>query len=232
MRRFPIWQSAIPRFPIPRSIAPLPLCLFASLTVVAGCSSACPSSDQARLKATTIPSYDPKTGKLTRLTADLNKNGTIDTWTYMDGAVPLRSEEDRDEDGKIDRWEYVDPTGKVTSVQLSRMGTGKPDTWVATFPDGRMVQRFSPTGDERKITRWETYIKDELVEVAEDTNKDGLPDKWEKHAGVPILSVEFDENFDGVRDRRMTYGAAGAIDLLETEPDGRGGYLKRVKPQK
>lgn len=54
-----------------------------------------------------VASYDPKTGRLSKLSADLNKNGKIDTWTYMDGAKTIRTEQDQNEDGKIDRWEYL-----------------------------------------------------------------------------------------------------------------------------
>jgi len=194
-------------------------------------SVGCSNSEQERLKATSIPTYDQKTGKLTRITADLNKDGKIDTWTYMDGTTPLRTEQDLDGDGKIDRWEFVSPDGKVTKTMLSRLKTGKPDTWVSASPDGTVKMNFSPTADEHKITRWETYDKDRLVLVEEDTNGDGRPDKWEVHDGVPIISVEFDLNFDGVRDERITYGPGGKVVLIESQPDGRGGYIKRIRPK-
>ncbi len=180
--------------------------LFAVCLLVVAAS--CSDPEKARVKATTIPTYDPTTGKLTRLTADLNKNGKIDTWTYMDGAIPLRTEQDRDEDGKIDRWEYVAPDGKILKVLISA------------------------TGDPNRITRWESYEQGRLVLVEEDTNGDGRPDKWEKHNDVPIVSVEFDLNFDGVRDQRWTYGSQGTVEWIESEPDGRGGYLKKVRPAK
>ena len=75
-----------------------------ALCVVALASSSCSGCrrddpETARIKATTLPTYDTKTGKLSRLTADLNQNGKIDTWTYMDAAKILRTERDRNEDG-------------------------------------------------------------------------------------------------------------------------------------
>ena len=42
--------------------------------------------------------YDNKTGRLTRLTYDSNKNGKTDSIGYMDGTSVLRVEVDRDED--------------------------------------------------------------------------------------------------------------------------------------
>ena len=169
--------------------------------------AACSDPEQERIKATSIPTYDPSTGKLTRLTADLNKNGKIDTWTYMDGAKIIRAEQDRNEDGKVDRWEYLRPDGTVEKAIVSA------------------------TGDINKISRWEKYEQGRLVLVEEDTNGDDRPDKWEVHDGVPILSVEFDLNFDGVRDQRLTYGPNGTVEWIESEPDGRSGYLKKVKPK-
>ena len=161
----------------------LALCLMSALSSAncAGCRAEDPET--ARIKATTLPTYDTKTGKLTRLTADLNKNGKIDTWTYMDGAKAIRSESDRNEDGKIDYWEY-------------------------NLPDGK-------GGIEHTET---------------DTNGDGIPDKWDYFEGPAIRRVEWDDNFDGVRDRRWTYSADGKLEWIETEPDGRGGYMKKIRP--
>lgn len=170
------------------------------------CAVSC-SEAPAQAGNTPVPTYDPKTGKLTRLEADLNHNGKPDTWTYMDGAVPLRAEQDSNEDGKIDRWEYLDASGKLTKALVA------------------------PSGDPNKVTRWERYNLGVLELVEEDTNGDGRPDKWEKHLGVPILSAEFDTNFDGAPDRRLTYRLDGAVVKIETEPDGAGGYRKSVKPQ-
>ena len=57
--------------------------------VVACGKKATPASGAA------VPTYDKATGKLTRLSIDANKNGTIDTWTVMDGAIPIRTEQDQ-----------------------------------------------------------------------------------------------------------------------------------------
>jgi hypothetical protein len=69
---------------------------------------ACSSPESSRDKAPTTPAYDSSTGKLKELAYDPNHNGTIDTWTVMDGARPVRTRIDRNEDGKLDRWEYYD----------------------------------------------------------------------------------------------------------------------------
>ena len=158
-------------------IAPLSLCLFATLLWW----WLRPDPEQARFKATTQLTYDEKTGKLSRITADFNKNGVIDTWTFMDGTKIVHSERDRDEDGRVDYWEY-------------------------NLPDG----------------------KGGLEHTEEDTNGDGRPDKWDYYRNGLLYQVEWDTNHDGVRDRRWTYSPQGQLLTMETEPDGRGGYIKKV----
>jgi hypothetical protein len=192
---------------------------------VAGCNS-----EKDRLRETTIPTYDQKTGKLTQVTFDMNKNGTIDTWTDMDGARALQTRLDRDEDGKIDRWEYFGADGKLEKVGFSRAGTGSPDAWAYERADGRTERiEISSTGDDKKIDRWEHYGAAGLARAEEDSNGDGRPDKWETYENGVVKTAAFDDDKDGTPDRRFTY-AGGRLTLVETEPDGNGGFRRRVVP--
>ena len=198
---------------------------------------ACSDPDRERLKATTKPTYDRTTGKLTELTYDADKNGRIDTWTDMDAARPLRSRIDRDEDGKVDRWEYYDERGQLVKVGFSRKNDGTPDAWAFAGADGK-VQRIelSSSGDEKKIDRWEHYdasaaldadAAGTLVRAEEDGNGDGRPDKWETYENGAIRTAAFDENADGLPDRRLTYDGATLVSI-ETHPDASGTFTKRV----
>jgi hypothetical protein len=205
--------------------------------VSAAAALSCSDPDRERLKATTKATYDNATGRLTELTFDANRNGKIDTWTEMDGNRPVRSRLDRDEDGRIDRWEYYDAGGKLAKVGFSRRADGKPDAWAYPNPQGRIVRiEVSSSGDEARIDRWEEYDPQgaagpdgsgPLVQVAQDTNGDGKRDKWEKYANGRVLTAEFDEDGDERPDRRLTYDDAELVSV-ETAPDGRGGYAKRV----
>ena len=201
------------------------------------CLCGCSDPDRERLKATTKPTYDRATGKLTELTYDADKNGRIDTWTDMDGARPLRSRIDRDEDGKIDRWEHYDQSGQLTKVGFSRKNDGIPDAWAFAGPDGNLQRiEISSASDEKKIDRWEHYDASvalnaegtgALVKAEEDTNGDGKPDKWESYENGTIKTAAFDENSDGTPDRRLTY-AGTALVLIESDPDASGRFAKRV----
>jgi len=221
-----------PRARVIRSAA-LPVVAIATL-VMASCSD----PERERLKATTKPTYDAATGKLTELTFDANKNGKIDTWTEMDGNRPVRSRLDQDEDGRMDRWEYYDAAGKLNRVGFSRKGDDKPDAWA--YPDGAgRITRIeaSSAGDEKRIDRWELYGEGPagsdgmgpLAQVIQDSNADGKRDKWERYEKGLLVSAEFDENGDEQPDRRLTYRDAALVSI-ETAPDGRGGYGKKVEP--
>jgi hypothetical protein len=156
--------------------------------------------------------YDKKTGRLSRISADFNHNGKIDSWTYMEGTRPLRTEQDRDEDGKIDRWEYNTPDGRIEHVELSTKGTGTPDTWVYPDATGQPARIEMAVRDGKHIDRWETYTGGKLTKVAEDTNGDGRPDKWETHDGPAVLiSADFDRNFDGVPDEHLRFDKNGRV---------------------
>ena len=200
------------------------------LTVTA---AACSDPEADRIRATSIPTYDPLTGKLTRLTADLDKNGRIDVYTYMDGTRVLRSEIDADEDGKIEKWEFHGADGNVTHVAVSREKNGKADSWIYRGADGKVARVLnSSEQDEAKIDRWEWYENEQLVRSEEDASGDGKVDKWMTYgADAAVRTVELDEDYDGRPDRRLSYGASG-LSSIESEPDGSGGYRKRIEPGK
>ena len=215
--------------------AALPVVAIATLVTMS-----CSDPERERLKATTKPTYDAATGKLTALTFDANKNGKIDTWTDMDGNRPVQSRIDQDEDGRTDRWEYYDAAGKLNRVGFSRKGDGKPDAWAYPNAEGRIIRiEASSIGDETRIDRWETYGDGPtgsdgmgpLVQVVQDTNGDGKRDKWERYETGVVVSAEFDETGDEQPDRRLTYRDAELVSI-ETAPDGRGGYARKVAPAK
>jgi len=204
-------------------------------------AAACADPDRENVKKTTIPTYDKKTGRLVQLTYDRNHNGKIDTWTDMDGTRPILSRIDLNEDGKIDRWEYYDEKGQIIKVGFSRKDDGKPDAWAYAGPDGKVSRvEISSTGDEKKIDRWEHYDASQtgpkgdptgaLVSAEEDTNGDGRPDKWETYENGTIKTVAFDEKGVGYATRRLTY-EKGQLVLIETDPDGKGGFHTSARIQ-
>src|SRR4051812_21228768 len=148
--------------------------------------------------------YDDKNGRLTRLEVDMNKNGVIDSWTYMDGTRIDRIEIDRDEDGKIDRWEHY-KDGKLESVGSSTRGDGVEDEWAYQGPGGY------------------------LARIETDTDRDGKIDKWQGYdpppaPGAPpaLRSVSLDPDQAGRPTLRLLYKPDGSFDRTEhLAPSGR-----------
>jgi hypothetical protein len=153
--------------------------------------------DKGNVKA----QYDPSSGHLKKLEVDTNKNGVIDSWTYMDGTRIDRIELDRDEDGKIDRWEhYAD--GKLVSIGSSTRGDGVEDEWAYPAPAGF------------------------LERIETDTDRDGHIDKWQNYdpplatGGRPFLrSVSFDSDHAGHPTLRLFYRADGSFERSEKLTD-------------
>jgi hypothetical protein len=196
--------------------------------------SACSDPERERIRATSRGKYDKQTGRLTEITFDKNKNGRVDTWVAMDGARALSARIDTDEDGAIDRWEEYDAEGRLVKAGESREKNGKPDLWVFMAPDGtpehiEMIEVSDVTNVEGVVRR-EFYQAGARVRAEEDTDGDGVMDRWERYAGGVLTTVEFDDGRkrDGTPTQRFTYDGRGGLMSIESEPDGRGGYGKKV----
>lgn len=170
------------------------------------------------------PVYDKLTGKLQLLKYDSNRNGKVDTLSYMDGTRVLRIEIDQDEDGRLDRWEYYGADQKLERTGTSRANDGKEDAWLYAGPDGAIVRIDVSTRRDGKVNRTEHYEKDALIRAEEDSNEDGKPDKWETYEGGRLVSVAFDTTYRGTPDRRLIYGTEGSA-RLEVDPDGTGRFI-------
>ena len=79
---------------------------------------------------TVASSYDALTRELVRIDVDTNRDGVVDTRTYMRGTVAYRTEVDGNGDGRVDRWEYLE-NGELRRVGSSSANDGVEDTWAA-----------------------------------------------------------------------------------------------------
>jgi hypothetical protein len=196
-------------------------CLCATLTAV---SCRAPADGPSFIQ----PKYDEQTGKLKQLQYDSDKDGKVDTISYMDGTRVLRVEIDKDEDGKVDRWEYYGPDQKLEKVGISRANDGKEDTWSYAAADGTITHIEIAGKRDGKVSRIEHYEKEQPVSAEEDTDGDGRMDKWETFDAGRLTSVAFDTAHRGSPDRRLVYGSDGTV-RVETDPQGDGKW-KPSKP--
>jgi hypothetical protein len=188
---------------------------------------ACWRGDEPRDRSAVRPAYD-RTGKLSELAYDSNRNGVVDTWTAMDGSRAVQTRIDSNEDGKPDRWEYYDEKSHLVKVGFSRTDEGKPNAWAFAGPDGAIERiEMSSAADDRKVDRWEHHHAGGIAAAEEDNNHDGSADKWETYEAGRLKTAAFDEDGDGKPDRRLTY-SNGLLVTIESDPDRAGTFTRTV----
>lgn len=176
--------------------------------------------------------YDSKTGKLTTLSVDSNRNGKVDAVSYMDGTRILRIEVDQDENGQVDRWDFYGPDKKLERVGFSRESDGVMDAVASYQSEGVLLRMEVSTRRDGIFDRIERYTDGRLVESAEDTDGDGRPDKWDEYGpsgvagGAVVVSTKFDDSKSGKPERRFVYGHNGAIARVEFDRDGDGVFTE------
>jgi hypothetical protein len=180
--------------------------------------------------------YDEKTGRLSTLTADANKNGRTDTVSHMDGARIVRIELDLDENGKTERWDFYGPDGRLEKVGLSKENDGVMDAVAFYTPDRAMTHMEISTARDGKFNRVEFYEGGNLVRSSDDTNGDGRADKWDEYRAVAselghaVAATSIDESGSGRPERRFVFAATGGIERVEVDPDGDGMFV-RAEPR-
>lgn len=204
-----------------------PLTLLLSALVVA-VTTAC--NRPAPPTSAPVATYHPETGKLTTLSADANRNGRVETVSYMDGARISRIEVDIDEDGKVDRWDFYVGDGKLEKVGLSRLNDGVMDA-LAFYEGTSLVRMQVSSNRDGRFDRTEFYRDGVLSHSTDDTNGDGKADKWDEYqtgpgsSGYAVKATSFDDSGRGRPDRRFIYGPGGSIERVEVDPDGDGVFV-------
>jgi hypothetical protein len=183
-------------------------------------ASACLLEEQSRA----VPSYDATNRRLIQLASDLDRDGRLDQWTYLDGNRPLRGEADTDGDGRIDRWEYFDERSQLERVGVSSLNDGIEDSWHWAGRDGeRRVDRSRAR--DRRIDRREFFRDGQLVRAEDDGNGDGRTDRWDRYEDGVLREAAFDTSFAADRpDHRLLYDAQGKFVRVEADPDRDGRF--------
>jgi hypothetical protein len=199
----------------------------AALLGLAACSPT-PAGEKPRAQ------YDPKTGRLQRLTYDANHNGRNDAVSIMDGTRILRIELDLDENGKVDRWDFYREDRTLEKVGLSRLNDGVMDSQAFYTADGKLQRIEVSTRRDGRFNRTEYYEAGVLTRSVEDADGDGRADRWETYRPNPasapgepayaITSAAFDDEGRGVPGRRFFYGEKGHVERVEVDPDGDGSF--------
>jgi hypothetical protein len=170
----------------------------AAVSLLAVCTLACTTPPDPRRTNFEIrgkdgvAKYDPKTGRLSRLDIDHNKDGSLETFSYWDGARVLRIEVDSDGDGRIERWEHYDSNNQLIKVGSSRRDDGTEDTWSYPNQDGQLARVDTDTDRDGAIDKRETFITSTL-----------------NPSSRVLSTVELDIDRNGLAGRRLHYSSDG-----------------------
>lgn len=118
-------------------------------------------------------------GQLVRVDRDLNFDGAVDSYSYVNGAGELLEEEmDLDLDGKIDVVAYY-RNGVLSRKELSVDFTG--NISIIKYYDGGKLSRVErDTDNNNRIDVWEYYQDDVKIRTGRDISGDGTPDVFEE----------------------------------------------------
>jgi hypothetical protein len=181
----------------------VPLGVVAAVTLtLSACQATPPQLPQGRDGV--VPSYNADTGRLERISYDLNKDGKVDAWLFMDGTRAVRAELDENHDGTVDRWEYYRAGGQAAA---------------GGFPRGELERAEQSTRFDGIVTRWEAYQAGVLKTVREDVSGDGQPDKWETWQDGSLAEVALDTKGTGQADRKIVYPADGSAPQMLVHAD-------------
>ncbi len=103
--------------------------------------------------------FDDK-GLPTLETADVNFDGTADTWlTYVEGRLAEQAR-DTNKDGKADNSHVFDADGRLSKVRIDRNFDGKDDEWFVYGPGGSLERVGFDDDFDGRVDRWE---RDEVL---------------------------------------------------------------------
>jgi hypothetical protein len=171
----------------------------------------CRQPPQPANSGTVVPDYNRETGRLERISYDLDRNGKPDAWLFMDGTQAARAELDQNDDGAVDRWEFYDTQASSPAA-------------ADALPRGVLVRAEQSTRFDGTVSRWERYTNGQMTSVDEDTSGDGQPDKWETWKNGVLVEVALDTKHTGKPDRRIVYPGDGGPPQMLVDETGDGTF--------
>ena len=108
--------------------------------------------------------------------SDVNKDGDIDGWSYMNGGYIERQEIDMNFDGRIDSVFMYERDGRVKEEILDTNYDGKMDNW-RYYNGGEVVKDSIDSDFDGKIDVWFYIDRGRVIKMEEDTTGDGNPDR-------------------------------------------------------
>jgi hypothetical protein len=142
---------------------------------------------------------------------DVNGDGRPDRTVVRQGGVERCRGLDLNFDGTIDAWVYLEPSGKVRRRESDYDRDGRVDE-IALYSHGVLVERQRATSLLGKLDTWQFYASDKVVRAERDSNGDDVIDQWWEYSSgrsVDCPLIHSDVDGDGRPDPGATVDVCG-----------------------
>lgn len=127
---------------------------------------------------------------------DVNGDGRPDIMIVRNGQQELCRAVDLNLDGVIDRWTYLDANGKVRRQESDYDRDGRIDE-IAYFRDGVLIEKHRATTLHNRLDTWHFYENGKLVRTERDSRGDAVIDQWWEYPSPDCPIIHSDVNNDG-----------------------------------
>jgi hypothetical protein len=139
---------------------------------------------------------------------DINFDGVVDTWSYMNPAGQLRRREhDFDRDGQIDEISIY-AAGVVVRKQRATTNVGRLDTW-EYYENGTLVRAERDSDGDETVDQWWEYTRAGCPLMHSDANRDGKPD--------PGTTIDYCKDTGYVPPERQSYRQPESPDFQRSD---------------
>lgn len=159
---------------------------------------------------------------------DVNGDGRPDRTVVRVAGVERCRGVDLNFDGTIDAWVYLEPDGKVRRRESDYDRDGRVDE-IALYQRGALVERQRATSLLGKLDTWQYYEGDRVVRAERDSNGDDVIDQWWEYPSgrkgdCPLIHSDVDG--DGHPDPGATVDVCGE----QHESDAPDESARRAAP--
>jgi hypothetical protein len=168
-----------------------------SLLVACAGSQAAPDLPEGAVRRDTAITHeecDTESSGAERI--DANGDGKPDIVVVRQGGKELCRAVDLNMDGVVDRWSYLDAAGKLRRQESDYDRDGRIDE-IAMFQGGVPVEKHSATTLHHQLDTWHFYDKGRLVRTERDSNGDAVVDQWWEYKSAECPVIHSDVNNDG-----------------------------------
>ena len=126
---------------------------------------------------------------------DANGDGQPDLTVVKSGTKELCRAADLDFDGHIDMWTYLDDSGRLRRRELDYDRDGSVDE-IQLFNAGQIAEKRRASTPAKRLDTWEFYNGGRLVRAERDSDADGRVDQWwdYKTPDCPFIRTDSDGN--------------------------------------